>query len=176
MEILISRYHWLKLSNEQRIVMRDAFVIPRSGGVEMQNGIVTSDGSSERDLSAISVESMQAFTGSKETSFEALFNLSIARVDGIIEARRKEDEDALNRTNADERNRKTQELVESILATIESMPLDAQMRIKVRLSSIGEHKTEDVKESSTPKKGKKAGNKQGAEGAGTGGQETESAG
>lgn len=129
MDILITRYHWLQLTNEQRALMRETFSIPRSGGVEMMNGKMTSDGSNERDLSSISVESMQKYIGSEETSFEKLFDLVVAKVNEIIKEKEQDKLLAEDRISAEERNKKMNELVSSLILTIENLPLDAQAKI-----------------------------------------------
>jgi len=78
MEISVSVPEWLKLPMEMRIKLRDVFKVPKSQGSWVENNEVRSDGHTHQDLqSAITVEAMQNYTGSKDTDFLTLFHLTL---------------------------------------------------------------------------------------------------
>ncbi len=170
-EMLLTRWHWLQLSTEQRQAMRDAFNIPKSGGVEMQNGKIMSDGSNESDLKAVNVQSMQTFLDSTETSFENLYNLTIKKIDEMIEDHKAEAQAEEDKKNAVTRKETVENMVDSLLETITNLPMDAQIRIKTALGSTGNNT--NVKESTSTKEGKKGSNKRSAESTGSGSKSSE---
>ncbi len=150
MEILLTRYHWLKLSNEQRHMMREQFKIPRSSGVEMQGNIMKSDGSNENDLQVVNIKSMQDFTGSHLDSFESLYNLTITAIDLLIEKQKQDDIAESKRMIAKHRELEIGELVESVLVTIDNLPLDAKAKIHTYLShQLMDNKIEHEETNST---------------------------
>ncbi len=162
MEILLTRYHWLQLSVEQRQLMRDIFQIPRSKGVEMMGNKILSDGSDENDLKAVNIESMRTFLGQESVklgTFELLFNATIEKIDSIFLDRETERQLELQKENTTKRVHDTQEVVENVLATIENLPLDAQVQIVQALSDLSVKQIGDttiknvpVKKAGRPKK------------------------
>lgn len=176
MEILLTKYHWLQLSNEQRFLLRKYFQIPKSGGVEMQDNKMLSDGSNEHDLKAVNIASMHSFLGEDSLlmeSFEELYNLTIAKIDLLIEEEKKNLEAWRDKDLAEERNKKINEIVGSTILTIENLPTDAQAKIynhmlsrfqKVTSSAIVDSNintiitTTNVKKAGRPKKVKEGNN------------------
>ncbi len=149
-EQLLTRFHWLALSNEQRLLMRQLFNIPKSGGVEMMGGRIMSDGSNENDLKAVNIKSMQEFLGGvdEDDTFESLFNRTVAKVDDMIEA------EAVARLEAEqaERNFKRHEevgdIVQSMIDTFNRLPIDAQEKVRTvmreKQKELGQEALESV--------------------------------
>lgn len=166
-EQMVSRYHWLQLSNEQRNHLRLIFNIPKSGGVIMQDNKMMSDGSDENDLKAMNIETMQGFLRSKETSFEKLYNATIAAVDALIQDEKDTAIEQIKQTQSHKRMEDIELIVESTLETIASLPMDAQIRIKNVLVSIADTKP-NVKKGSRTKESQEGSNERGAESSGSG--------
>lgn len=128
--------------------MREVFQIPRSGGSVMENGKLTSDGTTDKDLAAITVESMQEYTGSTLTKFEELFAASLDLVNSTLAIKEQDLQDAITKKNAAKRNEEINELVDSLLITIDNLPYDAQARAYAHLTNILVKKN-NVKETSS---------------------------
>lgn len=133
MERLLSQYHWLKLSNEERLAMRVAFGIPRTGGTIMEDNRLKSDGCTDSDLRKVNIESMQLFTGSKETDFDALYELSITKLREEIAEKHEEEEKAKHEALMKETIAHSISLTTSLLDTISKLPLEAKQNIKEKL-------------------------------------------
>jgi hypothetical protein len=161
-EKLLTRYQWLRFSNEQRLLMRQTFNIPKSGGVEMMGNQMISDGSNEKDLKVVNIASMQEFTESNEKDFDKLLELTIEKIDVMIKEEAEEKEAVAAKAKAKVRNKEISEVVQSILETINNLPLDARMQIK---SHLGTESNEQ--ESTSTKETKKGRNKRGTEEAGS---------
>lgn len=80
MLIQITTPQWLSLPNEVRAKLKVVFGIPRSEGARIEDNKVMSDGHNHRDLTAITVEKMQDYTGSKQVDFFKLFDLTLDRI------------------------------------------------------------------------------------------------
>ena len=68
---------WVSLSKEERESLANAFNLRRDEGTEVCNDRIISDGYSDLALSGITVESMQALTGSKTENFDDLLKETI---------------------------------------------------------------------------------------------------
>ena len=79
---------WVVLPLEVRTKMREFFGIRRSTSTVVDGGVVKSDGSSEMDLQAVSVEAMQKLLKSNEKDFAKLFDLTVKHFSGevVVEA------------------------------------------------------------------------------------------
>lgn len=82
MEIQVSVHDWLELPMQVRQDLRAAFQIPKSEGALVEGGIVKSDGTTRKDLQAITVDKMQIFLEAKDPSddFVSLFNACVAKI------------------------------------------------------------------------------------------------
>lgn len=80
MEQQLSTYQWLQLPEHIRSQLVDIFKIPKSEGAFIQDNKVVSDGHTQRDLKAISIDSMQVFLASSETEFFKLFEAILAEL------------------------------------------------------------------------------------------------
>jgi hypothetical protein len=65
---------WIGLSQETREKLRQIFNIKRSVQVEVVNNVLISDGSTDKDLSVMTAETMRTYLKSKEKDFVKLFN------------------------------------------------------------------------------------------------------
>ncbi len=78
MQIQLFTHQWLALSSDVRLKLQTIFNIKKSGVVTVEGRatgtVVLSDGVSNEDLAAITVEKMQAFLTSTETDFYTLFD------------------------------------------------------------------------------------------------------
>lgn len=86
MEIQVNVHDWLQLPMETRVKIREMFKVPKSEGAWVENGMVRSDGTTYKDLQAITPEKMQAFLGSEETDFVKLFHATTAKVQEDLDA------------------------------------------------------------------------------------------
>jgi uncharacterized membrane protein len=164
-EKLLTQYVWLKFSHQERILMREVFGIPKSSGIRTTNGIIESDGSNENDLKVVNVQSMQAFLETDESDFDSLLNMTVEKIDEMLEDEAKQKEEIARQDGTNQRINEINEVVETIIETITNLPLDAQIKIKVALANIIKHdnsKTTDIEE------GKEGEDQQGAEGSGGG--------
>lgn len=124
----------------------------------MMNSQILSDGSNENDLKAVNTESMKSFLGEDEaglTSFEELYNATVSKVDEIIRNDLLQKQEVAKKAQSKIRTVETDEIVESLLETIDNLPLDAQMRIKHHIT--GADSTDEEAEQSTNVPIKKAG-------------------
>ncbi len=71
---------WLSLSWETRRKIVEIFKIPRSGGTHVVGGVVKTDGYTQEDLTAISVEKMKEYTKLESDDFVELFKKTIKLV------------------------------------------------------------------------------------------------
>lgn len=87
---------WMGLPRETRLKLVVAFSIPKHGQVMTQSGVngstVLTDGHTITDLEAISIETMQNYTGLMETDFYKLFNKVLEKINPPVE----EEEDGSN--------------------------------------------------------------------------------
>lgn len=81
---ILSKHTWLSLSLETRNKLREIFDIARSGGVEVVDGRVFSDGTTPEDLMSLTSEKMQEYLGSKSTDFNTLFNECVKKIETPI--------------------------------------------------------------------------------------------
>lgn len=136
MEILLTRYHWLQLTGEERQLMRETFNIPKSGGVEMLGNKIMSDGSNENDLKAVNIESMQNFLQCKSDTdtFESLYNATIVKVQGMI-AEQKVNQESVN-LGSGNKSLSESEMLDSVLVTITKLSVDSQFKVKSFINTI----------------------------------------
>ncbi len=86
MEIKVSVHDWLALPMPVRIKLRQLFNIPRSQGSLVEGNIVKSDGTTFKDLEAITVEKMQGYLGTEVlgepeySDFVILFNATVDKI------------------------------------------------------------------------------------------------
>jgi len=73
---------WLELPLMLRIQMADLFQIPKSGGSHVVSGEVLSDGHTNEDLKALTLDKMHSFTGDESDDFLHLLKLTIDKVYG----------------------------------------------------------------------------------------------
>lgn len=75
----IYQQHWIDLPKDTRLKLAEVFGIERTGPTEVRDQTVISDGYSNSDLSAITLEKMNAYVGSDET-FSRAWELTLAKV------------------------------------------------------------------------------------------------
>lgn len=71
---------WLALSDTVRNALAKEFGLTRSSPVHVIDNVVETDGYTVNDLKGISIEKMQAFTGSSSEKFYELITLSITKL------------------------------------------------------------------------------------------------
>ncbi len=82
----MSVHDWLEVPMQVRMKLREVFQIPKSQGSLVEGNVVKSDGTTYKDLEAITVEKMQAFMETEETDFITLFHASINKIQTSLEA------------------------------------------------------------------------------------------
>jgi hypothetical protein len=78
---MLSPKIWLGLSQTTRRAIAEKLILPHSGGVEVVDNRVVSDGYTPNDLALITVEKLQTLLNSKETDFYALFNKLVEQIE-----------------------------------------------------------------------------------------------
>lgn len=116
--------------------MRDIFKIPKSSGVVMLGNVMQSDGSNERDLGAVNISTMQFFLDTDEKDFDVLLADTLEKIQGIIAGEEQQKIDDEHAVDIQRRSQEINDVVDTILETINNLPMDAQIKIKVALSSI----------------------------------------
>lgn len=118
LENLLTTYHWLQLSNEERLLIKKTFGVHRSGGTIIEDNKVKSDGHTVDDLRAINVESMQKFLESENEDFDTLWNGVIETIRDMIEEEKVRKEKEILKQLAEERRGSLLNVVESIVESI----------------------------------------------------------
>ncbi len=164
--------------------MRKEFNIPKSGGVQMQDNRLLSDGSNENDLRAVNITTMHTFLGPETEvihSFEDLFNLTVSKIDLMLQDKFKKEEEEIKRLDAKKRNEEVDHIVASLVETFNALPIDAQARVRsrigIRYSEVpitNKPIENNVTKGNTTKKVKKGSNKPATEGSGSGSEASES--
>ena len=80
MQPILSMGMWTSLSNEVRYRVRVAFNIPRSSTVEVNDGVVVSDGTTPEDFKALTIEKMQTYLSDTSNDFHKLFDKVVAKI------------------------------------------------------------------------------------------------
>jgi hypothetical protein len=80
MQPILSMGMWVSLPTEVRHRVRVAFNIPRSATVDVNDGVVVSDGTTPEDFKALTIEKMQTFLGDTSNDFHKLFDKVVAQV------------------------------------------------------------------------------------------------
>jgi len=109
MKPIVPMSTWLSLPKETRNELRRIFSIPLSGGFEVVDGHVASDGTFPRDLQVVTLEALQDVLDSDSTNFFELFQEMVdtienkeVKVDDItkmIEEKAKPEETELTKPN-----------------------------------------------------------------------------
>lgn len=71
---MLSIIKWLNLPMNVKQELVRIFEIPQSGYVHVSDNIVLTDGHSDKDLQAVSLEKLQKYLGSSETDYYKLFD------------------------------------------------------------------------------------------------------
>ncbi len=104
---------------EVRNELKQIFGIPRSRGSQVDNNKVVSDGHTHEDLANITVEKMQAYTGSADAEFFHLFELVLIKLsesqEEVAKAKR-EAQEVINAEADQERRAKAAEALETVAA------------------------------------------------------------
>lgn len=79
----ITVQQWMLLPRETRIVLAEAFNIPRTGITEIIDDRVVTDGHSNDNLMVITKEKMCEWIGSEET-FHRAWEICISKANGIV--------------------------------------------------------------------------------------------
>lgn len=81
---------WVRLPHalKQKIVKQ--FNIPRTGASHVVDGVVQTDGHTDKDLSVLNVPNMQEFLGSKETDIFILWNILIKKLQAELNPKKEE--------------------------------------------------------------------------------------
>ena len=79
----LSVNEWVCLSQAVRLKLAEVFGLRKSVGCLVEGGVLRGDGHSYEDLSGITVEGLQEYTGLKSDDFYALFNHAVMKAQGI---------------------------------------------------------------------------------------------
>lgn len=72
---------WVQLPQDTRRRLVEMFHIKRSGGAEVANGVLLTDGHTYRDLAVISTEAMQQLLVNQSSNFFELFDALLVKVE-----------------------------------------------------------------------------------------------
>lgn len=109
---------------------------------------ILSDGSDENDLKSVNIVSMQEFLGiaSTDDTFESLFNATVEKVKGLLLQKEIDLLEQEKKERSNKRTQDTQQIVETLLTTIENLPLDAQVQITQALSDLSVKQADSTNE------------------------------
>lgn len=152
-EKLLSVHTWLQFGNEERLLMRELFGIPRSSGSIMLDGKLTSDGHTQGDLRVVTVEKMQRFLNSNETDFDTLLALTMEEVYSTVKAK----SDARFAAQLDaiyqEKLENAKKLIVSLMSSIKQLPIEAQIELKKEVDLLLANQTTPNETDKEVKKG-----------------------
>ena len=80
MNPILSAHTWVSLPNEVRYKIRSIFNIPRSSNTVVNDGVIETDGTTNEDFKALTIEKMQEYLGDTSTDFHKLFDKVLERV------------------------------------------------------------------------------------------------
>lgn len=131
----------------------------------MFNGVIKSDGYNENDLKGINMDSMRKFIGGNtvtDDTFESLFNFTVVRAEGLIQAQKTPVE---SKSDLEKLMEMFESLSEEDKNKVRLAGLVTQKEIaQERINNIKEFiETPDVKETTTGEEVKEGGNVQGTE-------------
>jgi hypothetical protein len=81
---MIATITWLSIDQSTRKELANILNIPRSGGTEVEDNRVISDGYTPQDLATVTVEKLQEVLDSKEQDFYKLLETLISRIENPI--------------------------------------------------------------------------------------------
>lgn len=76
----LTPYEWLQMPRELRILFRETFNIPRSGGTIVTGNKIESDGYTVEDLSRVSLKTLQDYLGTENDHWDQLLQLTINKM------------------------------------------------------------------------------------------------
>lgn len=76
----LTPYEWLQMPRELRILFRETFNIPRSGGTIVTGNKIESDGYTVEDLSRVSLKTLQDYLGTENDHWDQLLQLIINKM------------------------------------------------------------------------------------------------
>lgn len=82
---MLSQAVWLQLSQPTRKEIARLLSIPRSGGTEVVDGRIVSDGYTMNDLMLIDLEKLQTYLKSAERDFYVLFDQLVKKIENVEE-------------------------------------------------------------------------------------------
>ncbi len=144
---------WVQFGNEERLLMRELFSIPRSSGTIMLDGKLTSDGCTQSDLSAVTVEKMQRFLNSTEESFDILLANTLEEVYSLVKAKHDARFAEQLQVQHDEKMANATKIIASIMTSIKNLPIEAQQLLKQEVDVLLGQSTETNETSQEVKKG-----------------------
>lgn len=114
---------WVQLPTETRRQLVQVFNLKRSAGSEVVDGKLKTDGYTEKDLQGITVEKMQAFTGSESPTYFELLDKVLAKLedkqaDELVEAQKVQEAKLAERQQ--ELQEKAVETLEKVTELVES--------------------------------------------------------
>lgn len=80
MQQFLTQQQWMLLDTPFKQKLVEVFSIVRTGASEIRDNHVVSDGYTQADLKAITLEKMNAYIGSEETSFLRAWEITLSKV------------------------------------------------------------------------------------------------
>lgn len=151
---------WLQLPNEERLLMRELFGIPRTSGSIMIDGKLQSDGCTQSDLRAVSVSAMQNFLDSDVEDFDVLLQATFSKVSVMVKEKQQELLNEIKHLQAKDRRENLLVVVSSLVDSIKKLPVDMQFEVKQEIdlllnAAVKTTVESEVKETKTNAKGTK---------------------
>jgi hypothetical protein len=81
---ILATHTWVSLPNEVRYRIRALFEIPKSGFSEVSDGVILSDGVTQTDFKALTIDKMQVYLNDNSVDFHKLFDKVVAKVNDEI--------------------------------------------------------------------------------------------
>lgn len=96
---ILSIHMWVSLPNEVRYRIRTLFNIPRSSNTIVSDGVIETDGTTNEDFKALTIEKMQNYLGETSTDFHKLFDKVVAKIIEEMNPTKKESEPEIINAN-----------------------------------------------------------------------------
>lgn len=94
---------WIGLSFDTRQELVKMFSLTRSAGTVVENGILKTDGYTDKDLAAMSVEALQKALESSESNFYSLLDTVLAQIEEKRMGKQKESDEEVAKRKKTER-------------------------------------------------------------------------
>lgn len=128
--------NWIQLSNEERLLMRELFNIPRSGGTIMLDGKLQTDGHTVYDLRAVNLESMQKFLDVISDDWDELLTNTILEMRNILVLRKRAQAEEVKEQIANNLQETINAMIVPIMNSVKKLPPEGQIALAQEIDKL----------------------------------------